>query len=95
MITMLDRLARALFERFKVRATARWPEPQPGSYALDEWDNLPMSFKQDFLHDAEATLQALLTPTEGMVERGERANDHSTEVDFIFYEMIQAAIEGE
>ncbi|MCA1199174.1 hypothetical protein K9B35_14445 [Sphingomonas sp. R647] len=70
-----EAIARALFQRFKERAASRLPEPQPGSYALDHWENLPLSFKRDFYLDADAILA--LTPSP-CIERAvvDRAVEH-------------------
>jgi len=57
-----EAIARTLFKRFKERAACRLPEPKPGDYALDRWENLPRSFKRDFYLDADAIL-ALKTST--------------------------------
>jgi len=47
-----------MFQRWKDRSARSIVAPPPGSYALDEWVNLPSSVKHDFYEDAEAALSA-------------------------------------
>lgn len=67
-----------------------------------KWDSLPHSNYDGAvigqvtrlgLHNAaKAAIAAMLTPTEGMIKAGESAQAHTSDCDFIFYEMVQAAL---
>jgi len=57
--TEVEAAARALFQRWKDRSARSIIPPQPGSYVLDVWENLPPSVTGDFYRDAEAALKAV------------------------------------
>jgi len=72
----IEAAARALFRCWKARSARSVIPPQPGSYVLDEWENLPPSVTGDFYREAEAALEAAAS-VRGSVEDAPSGEDEA------------------
>jgi hypothetical protein len=67
--SLREEIARTLFKRWKARSAKSIIEPAPGSYVLDEWEELPPSVQRTFFEDADALLP-IITRVQGKEETG-------------------------
>lgn len=94
-MTMREKMARAIHDTV--------PRHFPRDVAVRPWEDEPPRVREPLLAVADAVLDALLEPTEGMIEFGidaaKTAADHyerisSSAIKTAFQAMIQAAKDG-
>lgn len=62
-MNMIERVARALAQRFIDRGNARLP-----GCAHSRWEDMPKSYTDDFYADARAAIEAMREPTEAITD---------------------------
>lgn len=79
-MTMIKKVARAMYENNHDHS---WDSPLAEAFT-----------KRIYLSDARAAIEALMEPTDAMLEAGERPSVGPYECKGIFQSMLRAALEG-
>lgn len=87
-MTPLERAARALAENFKAQSD------RLGFVATDAGRYPVLDGCFDMQEAARAVLEAIREPSEDMIRAGEAWQQHSSDVDTLFSEMVKVAIHG-